>query len=445
MNRKICAFAGILIVASGIIMASTPVIMGGGGARIINFSTAGTINLTPGADRGTITYPLFTGTLNSTGEQVLFIITDASNGHFADFVGAAKSAVLADAADNATEIANFDEGAVIDGKGTWTFFNDPGNVTHYNATGGVERGSGNLNYSPLKRIMWDGRLITVNAPFIKWGNASGQQLLIDQGGCDPLIRSNPPSPFFVGGGPKDGADCTNETALDRYKGGQVVALDLVNKTVTMKLHKATFRPSTIPYYIVTDASKLPAAEFMGVIHSPRTENLGRAEDSKVVGNIFQFANGVRVNTGGPNRFQPGITEYPAGKGGQYTPMWHIIWLFYDCNGNGVFFNTSTNIAFGATPVAGSGIPGFDPSDPATFDPFGMDDKGVACQNVAINDTGNPDGFTYYGEEEQLLKKGLILWTDGPAGAPLSGTPGTVPGFSVPPLIVNCPVPVQVRI
>ena len=39
-----------------------------------------------------------------------------------------------------------------------------------------------------------------------------------------------------------------------------------------------------------------------------------------------------------------------------------------------------------------GIPGFDPDDPATFDPFQTEEKGVDCTELAIEASGNPNGF-----------------------------------------------------
>ena len=297
----------------------------------------------------------------------------------------------------------------------------------------------NSNYSPLKRIDWEGEIVTVNVPFVKWGDAPGQQLLIDFGGCDPLIRSNPPSPFFVGNGPTNGADCSLEAPLARYKGGQVVDLDLDAMTVTMKLHKATFdHPSDIPYYTVFDASKAPPAGFMGVIHAPKMGSIGRFGDNDAVGRIAQFSNGVRNNAAGPNRYQQGITSYRGGQQGTYSPIWHISWIFFDCDGDGEFFRADRNVGEGGTPVPGSGIPGFDPADPATFDPFQMDDKGVDCPGFATQVTGNSDGFIEnLGQLRGLEDAGFVVQTEGPAGLRLDSP-------LQPPLIVNCPVPLTVR-
>lgn len=428
------------------------------------------IDLVPGAARGTIVQQLITGTITSTGATVYFVITDASDRDFAELVGAVRADSLAKAPAAATEEAEFDDliDGVVDGQGTWTFTNDPGRVARCNSDDIDDDLAGhctvdqvlppvaNPDYSPLKRINWNGKTVTVNAPFVRWGDDPGQQLLIDTGGCDPLIRQNPPSPLFTGGGPTNGIDCTDEEPLDRYKGGQALDIDLENLTVTMKLHKATFTENIIPYYTVFDASKAPPAGFMGVPHVPKLGNLGRFGDNKAVGSIEQFSNGVLIPDGGPNRFQQGITSYPGGQSKTYSPMWHITWLFWDCDGDTVFFipdeNASVDSALNAvtalTPpppmIPGCQEIGVTTTDMVPFcDPFQMDDKGAFTSAlddncpVAAEASGNPDGFIFFGEVDGMINAGVLVRTEGPAGmifnSPLQ-----------PPLIVNCPVPLTVE-
>ena len=263
---------------------------GSGGARIVRHESSGIVDLVPGAARGSFTMPLHQGLI---GEQtVYFVIADASDKDFAEEFGTIRADSLDEAPAAAVESATF-----IDG--VWTFQEDPGLVARFvsgNAVGPVA----NPDYSPLKRFMWDGELVTANLPIIKWGDGPGQKLITDHGGCNPLFRSNPPSPFFVGDGPRDGGE-------------------------------------------------------------------------------------------------------------------------------------------GATPMAGSGIPRFDPADPATFDPFGMDDKAVDCAEFARQVTGNSDGFIEsLGHLDDLIADGHAIQTEGPPGLRLDST-------LQPPLMVNCPVPLTVRL
>ncbi len=433
-----------------------------GDLKIERHETAGIINLVPGADRGTITQPLLMGTIASTGQEVYFVITDASDKDFAEMFSTVRADSLEETPDAAVETALFD------GE-NWTFYNLPEPVAYFDEHDNVISPTmGNSEYSPLKRFEWNGKTITANVPFVKWGDGPGQQLLEDMGGCDPLIRSNPPSPFFVGNGPTNGADCSVEDPLDRYKGGQVVSPDGMSPgidltptegfpfgSVTMKLHKATFdHPDKIPYYTVFDASKLPPAGFMGVIHAPKVGGrmedgvlvggIGRFGDNDAVGRIAQFSNGVRIDAAGPNRFQQGITSYRGGQQGTYSPMWHISWIFFDCDGDGEFFDAEHNVGEGANPGTHTDDGhGFFPADPATFDPFQMFDKGVSCgpndmSDFAVQVTGNADGFIEdLGQLADLIEAGYAIETEGPAGLRLDST-------LQPPLIVNCPVPLTVR-
>ncbi|MFQ5450557.1 MAG: hypothetical protein ACE5E9_07990 [Nitrospinaceae bacterium] len=433
MNKKLGAiFWDVVFLTAFVVVLTGAGSVLAGGLEIERHESSGIINLNPGTERGTITLPLLKGTLSPGGQEVLFVITDASDKDFAAKYGTIRSDALADAPDAAVEFAIYDNGQ-------WTFFQDGGLVSRFDTNGAVLPPLANPDYSPLKRFLWEGKLVTANVPFVKWGDGPGQQLIVDIGGCDPLIRTNPPSPFFIGGGPADGVDCSTGDPVDRYKGGQAVDIDLENMTVTMKLHKATFRhPDVIPYYTVFEASKAPPAGFMGVIHSPKLGNIGRFGENDAVGRIAQFSNGVRISDGGPNRFQNGITSYRGGTSRTYTPMWHITWVFFDCDNNGVFFIPDRNVGEGAQPQPGSEVPRFDPTHPAAFDPFQMYDKGVDCPGYAALVTGNSDGFIKdLGQLKDLIREGRVIQTEGPAGLRFGSD-------LQPPLIVNCPVPLTVR-
>ncbi len=132
-------------------------------AGIERHETAGIVDLVPGAARGTITQPLLTGTIASTGQEVLFVIADASDSDFAEMFGTIRADSLEEAPDAAVETAIFDDG-------NWTFFEDPGLVVRFDPnTGEALPPVANPNCLPLKRIEWEGELVTVNVPFGKWG------------------------------------------------------------------------------------------------------------------------------------------------------------------------------------------------------------------------------------------------------------------------------------
>ena len=154
---------------------------------------------------------------------------------------------------------------------------------------------------------------------------------------------------------------------------------------------------------------------------------------------MQFGNGVPVSVGGPNRFQPGIPSYPGGQSKTYSPMW-VIWFAFFTNGTPVddMFEAERNVGEGAVPVPGSGIPGFDPAAPSTFDPFQVKHKAADLSEFARSVTGNDDGFVQdLGELFDLVDDGHILLTEAPAGLRLDSP-------LQPSLIVNCPVPITVE-
>ena len=108
-------------------------------AGIERHETAGIVDLVPGAARGTITQPLLTGTIASTGQEVLFVITDASDSDFAEMFETIRADSLAQAPDAAVEVAIFDNG-------NWTFFEDPGLVARFDLKSAV----GSLTARDLK-------------------------------------------------------------------------------------------------------------------------------------------------------------------------------------------------------------------------------------------------------------------------------------------------------
>ncbi|CAH1780542.1 unnamed protein product [Owenia fusiformis] len=407
-------------------------------ARITTHGTPLGVNLIPGEDIGTITQALHVGKFGS--RKIYFTVTDVSHKEWAEKYSTVFSPVLADAPDEACEL----DATYNSRTETFTFTRDAGFVARI-VNGKSVGPVGNPDYSPLKRVVINGETITLNMPFVKWGDEDGQMLIVDNGGCDPLIRSILPSPKWKGDGPRG---CTpDEGALERYNGGQALEIDIDNARVVMKLHKATLRDDgIIPYYTVFEASKFPAAGNMGNVLAPKLELLGRGDDERTndaVRALIQLGNGVPIRAGGPASFQAGIVPFSAHSAG-YTPMWHIVWLFYNCgfmNGmkwdNVVGEDASEFLEGFNNGVDGSKL---DSSD-EDFDPFQLSGgiKNNACPGYAKKVTGNKDGLLYLGEEQALLEKRQAFLTDSPGGNPLSKKFGKGPGF----MIVNCPMPVTV--
>ena len=313
---------------------------------IRNHSNGGvTIDVVPGSDRGVATSNLVKGTLvpqnhneldpgnpnfnphvpNETTD-VYFVISDASDAEFAKQFQATHAPALDFGLKNLNDgVENYlanDGFGFNEATGEWKFKWHPGHVATGNpeieGLSGPGGARGTTQYAPLKVIRWKGRTVVVNAPFISWGDpAKGHQLVVDQfegqgNGCFHNIRASMPlQPYKTGllpdehpGAPEDGPialgdrpgpdgdelSCkTDLTENSRYKGGQAVDIDLEAGTVSMKAHLALFDSVNPGYYTVFDTSGLPDAEFMGVIHTPRSAQLGRSTDSSAVGNIEQFA------------------------------------------------------------------------------------------------------------------------------------------------------------
>ena len=102
-----------------------------------------------------------------------------------------------------------------------------------------------------------------------------------------------------------------------YGGGQVTEIDTENMEVTFIAHRGWGPDGRSIYYIVTDAIPAPAAEAMGVVHSPTSSNVLASAASV---DLFQFTNGLKGT--GPLGFQPGIAAAALGDEG-YSPLWRI--------------------------------------------------------------------------------------------------------------------------
>lgn len=305
----------------------------------IRVYTTAVEELKAGDPRGKITYPLHQGTIASTGTKAYFVLTEASDPEFAEEFGILHAPRLGGADVNKAVEAD----ATLGKDGRWTFQKDPGRVPQDNGTSAPPSTISNESYSPLKEVKWkakDDRTLIVNAPFVKWGEAPDQQLLVDQGDQDTRAEDR-------------------ENPLDRYLGGQALQI-WVDKDkddcpmtppwepcgwVTMKLHKTIHDPDVYPYVTVFSASQARIAAKLGVPHTPKLAQAGRSSASPALGvetgpahnagvsAIVEFRNGVKMPSGGLAGFQPGVISYGVPKWSTYSPILHVIWAFFDCGGS----------------------------------------------------------------------------------------------------------------
>jgi hypothetical protein len=379
---------------------------------------------------------------------VFVAVSETSDSELSTLLQSGHATRLGDAPDDACELSGTLGSSVVRGGAgedgrtlEMTVFHLPGRVAGILSGGPV----GNPRHSPLKRVQWRGRVVTLNMHMVKWGEGESERLVIDGGSCDVRVLSMPPSERWLGGGP---VGCRpTEMPLDRYAGGQVLRIDEVQMQVTVKLHRGWHREALVmPYFTVWEASEAWAAGQTGGVHAPKLRALGRGGDvnaypggpiirrrTVAVSTVRQFANGAGDADGGPMRFQAPV--FPAlGVEDGYTPMAHVAWLLFNCgvdSGGAAVVNMSVtvdgafkadaNIGVGARPVAGSGVFQFDPTrDP--YDPYQMRHqmKGMECGAYVEAMLGRADGVALLGDIDRLKGASVLFETDSPVGAPLGG-------------------------
>ncbi len=399
------------------------------------------IDLTAGADRGTITFPLQHARVRASGQSVYFVLVESSDKEFAEAFGTMVSSALREVARAAVEDATFDPDQ------GWTFENDPGLVTRRDGNGVLAAPVSNRQYSPIKHVHWNGREIFVDAPFVKWGDAAGQQMLVDKGGCDPLIRASSPGAELIGGGP---AGCERDPpgrGAARYRGGQLLALEIASECdgsrcgrATFKLQKAVHSRSLSPYITIFDASMIWTAEELGIPYVPR---LGAAAKGyKATALLVDFANGTPTSGEGAYRFQPGVVSYGSREWSTYSPLVRAKCALVDCGVHDDVLDRDRNVSLGAVPKPGSRIERFDPNDARSFDPFGSFDKGIDCSSTVNMRVGPPP--VYYEQLDKLVDDHAIAVTNTPCGwtgADLRGYQGDLDRD----LLLNAPSSVTVSV
>lgn len=398
----------------------------------IGVYTTAVVELRAGEPRGKITYPLHQGTIASTGTKAYFVLTEASDPEFAEAFGILHAPQLGGA-----DVQGVEAGATLGENGRWTFPEDPGRVAQGNGTSAPPSTITNERSSPLKEVEWKarGRKLIVNAPFVRWGEAPDQQLLVDQGGRGPRA----------------------EKPLDRYLGGQALKIEVLKDDcpmtppwepcgwITMKLHQTIHRPDVYPYVTVFSASQAAIAAKLGVPHTPKLAQTGRSSASPALGietgpahnegvsAIVEFRNGVKMRKGGLAGFQPGVISYGIPRWSTYSPILHVIWAFFDCGGSQkkVLPAGRGGPLPGTAPV-GTQVAVGDAATSAARAPDAMAYQDAACPKYVEEVLGKEERFV---ELSRLFE----LW-----GARKLVLSESLPGFeSEMHLVVDAPAPVAV--
>lgn len=152
--------------------------------------------------------------------------------------------------------------------------------------------------------------MVVNAPQIVWPDGQMQ------------VREDP--------------EITNDM---EYGGGQITEINEEEMTVTFVAHRGWGPDGSTIYYIVTDAVPSGPAEMMGVLHTPTTAPL--ITNAAAV-DLFQFTNGLKST--GPLGFQPGIAAAAPGDDG-YSPMWRIYLVEWNDPADALLLETRADIDY----------------------------------------------------------------------------------------------------
>ncbi len=133
---------------------------------------------------------------------------------------------------------------------------------------------------------------------------------------------------------KEDKTLTDETP---YGGGQVLDIDLDEKTVTFIAHRGWGPDGRTIYYIVTDAAPVGPANMMGVVNAPNDALL--IANSAAV-DLFQFKNGIKGS--GPLGFQAGIAASAPGDS-NYSPMWRVFMIGWEDPDNASLLENKADI------------------------------------------------------------------------------------------------------
>lgn len=276
----------------------------------------------PDNERGVATYELSKGiNIDSYGVKtdVWFFLHDISDEDLAESMGLAWAGRLATTPIEATSEAS------VSKKGVWTFYGDlPNPITALNGgnPAGLPPQDNNNTYSPLRRVVIDGRQVVVNAVFAKWGDQPWEHSRIDNSCVSfPDLPANTSCMY------------NGNTWGGLHDSGHMLALNVDAEVpyASYKLHKSwAAEGDYLPYYVVLDSFPAGPANAMGVPYVPKHKFLAQAAVP-----LVQFLPATRLRPtypptiegfgligGGPFGSQVGVPSYFMPED-DYSPMWHI--------------------------------------------------------------------------------------------------------------------------
>ena len=247
------------------------------------------------------------------GQDVYYIITDASDAEHADIISAQQNwrvelAPFLAGAPDASLATVYVFGNGMDGSGIHGFqaevFSTTPESPQYSAL-----------VSPV-HVMWsdtaEARILDSEAAILAAVDSGEVTFDMTHGN----IVLNMPQIVWPGG-QMPLKDDTLVNDATPYGGGQVTNIDTEEMKVTFVAHRGWGPDGRTIYYIVTDATPSGPAEMMGVVNADTSADLLL---NPAAVDLYQFANGIPGP--GPLGFQPGIASSALGDPG-YSPMWRI--------------------------------------------------------------------------------------------------------------------------
>ena len=250
-----------------------------------------------------VTMPLHQGTHD--GGEVLYIVTDASDGAWAGLISEHQGWTV----QLAEPLSGIDREAL---NTMYVFANGPdGTGLQGHQAEVFEHAPGSEQYTALSRIV---EIAWITEPEVLGSSADVTGAVSDDRAAanDTGVVVNAPQIVWPGGQVSVGEGAG--AAGTAYGGGQVTGMDLDEMTVTFVAHPALGPAGQPIHYILVGAASPDTAGVLGVAHSPPLASIGGNHTS----DMFLFVDGPPG--AGYAGFQREVVAAAPGNG-TYTPAW----------------------------------------------------------------------------------------------------------------------------